>query len=98
MVDVLEEGEMKKYKIGDRFENKEDKTQYILAQCTYERVALIALTDGNRWAEAVEVNNPRNISSEEFNKITGSIAIKEFKAIDLATTTLSVEKSRTMDK
>ena len=71
--DIMKEIENEKkptYKIGQRFVENDSNDEYILAQVDYFKVCLIALNNGNRYVEPVEVNKPYNITEKEFKKIT----------------------------
>jgi len=54
---------------GDRFEDNEGYER-ILAQTGDNLIALISLSDGNRWEEPVKVVSPSKITNDEMNKIT----------------------------
>lgn len=63
------------YRIGQRFD-KEFST-YLLTQVAAKKVALIELSGGNRYREAVEVNDVCRITSDELRNILG-FAYQEF--------------------
>ena len=48
---------------------------YLLAHCGSCNMVLISMDDGNCWAFPVMVNNPRDITQDEFNKITDGFAV-----------------------
>ena len=56
------------YKTGSRF--KVAGENYILAQVGHAELALVCLTDGNRWAESVDVDNPQKVTEDEMSQIT----------------------------
>jgi len=56
------------YSIGQLFVGY-GKDGYLLAQVDSYKVGLICLSDGNRWADPVEVFDPYNITEEELEKI-----------------------------
>lgn len=63
------------HKIGNRYSIKtswDEKAEYILARITFDKVALISLKDGNRWAEPVEVRDATNLTSQEFAGVCGT--------------------------
>lgn len=49
-------------------------TEYILANAGVNAIALINLSNGNRYADSVRVNRTFDISKDEWNKITGGDA------------------------
>ncbi len=56
--------------IGSRWGRSDE--EYILAQVGCHQVALIELSSGNRWADAIEVDYISKISSDEWTTIQGS--------------------------
>ena len=68
------------YKVGMRFicedstwNDNYQEEEYILARINENEVLLISLYDGNRWNEAVRVEDDNQITQEEFNKITSVV-------------------------
>lgn len=57
---------------GQYYENIENGEKYILASIASNTVALISLTDGNRYMEGVIVKSLNDITSEEFDMIRGN--------------------------
>jgi hypothetical protein len=55
------------YKIGDRFKYSSDI--YLLCQTGNSMVSLVDLECGNRWEDAIHVEDINDITKEEFNKI-----------------------------
>lgn len=60
------------YKIGDRFTNISEQTEYILAKVDSAHVTLIQLTTGNRWGDYIKVEDIFNVTSQEFISLTGT--------------------------
>ena len=58
---------MTKHAIGNRYTRYGG--EYILALVNNTQVALIGLLTGNRWIDAVEINDIYDITAEEFLKI-----------------------------
>lgn len=59
------------YKIGQRFSvSPYHDTIYILIATNLNEVLLANLTCGNRWSDAIKVNDYYRISEEEFKQIT----------------------------
>jgi hypothetical protein len=63
----------------DRGDNR-----YMLVQPDRCAMALVSMQDGNRWKEPVMVLNPLNISTAEWNKITGGKGEETFTPIEVA--------------
>jgi hypothetical protein len=63
------------YRRGQKF-NQAGET-YILASCDAETMALISVRDGNRWTDAVKVDNINRITDVEFMAICESTQFKE---------------------
>lgn len=55
------------YKCGQRF--RLDSEIYILAQTEQKKVALISLSNGNRWTDPISVWNVNSISQSELQKM-----------------------------
>jgi hypothetical protein len=46
-----------------------DGEPYLLVQASYKNCTLVALSGGNRWNEGIEVEQPLDITPDEFAKI-----------------------------
>ena len=57
------------YSIGDIFVSAENGN-YMLVMITSSEVCLVRMSDGNRWTEVLKVNNPYNITKEEFKSLS----------------------------
>ena len=57
---------------GQYYKKIDNGEKYILATVAYNTVALISLTDGNRYMEGVTVKSLHDITSEEFEMIRGN--------------------------
>ena len=59
------------YSIGQRFHYTGGSfdESYILAQVGFKQVALIGLTEGNRWMDPVKVEHVNEITEAEFEAI-----------------------------
>lgn len=58
------------YKCGQRFRNKENEKEYILASCGHHLVSLINLSSGHYYYGPTIVKSKLKITEEEFNEIT----------------------------
>lgn len=67
------------YKVGQSFSSK-DGREFILSQTSAGKVSLISLTvggdAGNRYKDAISVDNILKISSNEFKNITGNLELE----------------------
>ena len=57
------------YKSGDIFVS-ENNVSFMLAVISSHEVCLVRMSDGNRWTEVLKVNNPYNITKEEFKSLS----------------------------
>ena len=58
------------YSIGQKFHyTGQFEEDYILAQVGFKQVALIRLTEGNRWMDPVKVEHVDEITEAEFEAI-----------------------------
>lgn len=70
--------EAETYSIGQYFIGKYTKDIYMLARIGgNDDVALIDIIHGNRWASAITVSNMKNITKQEFNKISDEATFKK---------------------
>jgi hypothetical protein len=65
---------MKTRIVGQKIKTPEGK--YIIAQVEANKVCLISLINGNRWADPIEVKNIGSITEEEFIKMSGELCLK----------------------
>lgn len=60
----------KLYMIGQTFKRGSNKEEYVLAQVSFGKCAMVSLLDGNRWEEGVKVDDAFAITEKEFKKIS----------------------------
>jgi Lhr-like helicase len=63
-------GKVRFYKRGQRF--RIDGNTYILAQIDGNKISLINLTTGNRWADPFKTSDGLDIPYDELQKLIGS--------------------------
>lgn len=69
------------YSIGDIFVDGKNKA-YMLVSPSASLVCLVQISDGNRWVDASVVNDPHEITSEEFKRIVSSLTLTKVKRVD----------------
>lgn len=57
------------YSVGQRFKTTYDE-EYILAQVDLRKVTMISLSNGNRYEDPIDVDDPQRITREDLNKIS----------------------------
>lgn len=67
-----------KIKVGQKFWIKiiGQRTRYVLAQVKCSQVALINISDGNRWHDPVPVDDIYNVSEDEWEAISSGARIE----------------------
>lgn len=78
---ITVEREGSPYSIGDIFVDEKNKA-YMLVSPSTNFVCLVQISDGNRWVDALVVNDPREITSEEFKRIVSSLTLTKVKRAD----------------
>lgn len=80
---ITVERESSPYSIGDIFVDEKKKNKaYMLVSPSTCSVCLVQLSDGNRWVDALVVNDPRELTAEEFKRIISSLTLTKVKRAD----------------
>ena len=66
------------YNSGDIFVS-EDNTGFMLAVIGPHRAFLVRMSDGNRWTEAIKVEDVDNITKEEFKSLSPDLNLTKVR-------------------
>lgn len=66
------------YNRGDIFVSQ-DNTVFMLAVISSHRACLVRMSDGNRWTEAIQVEDVDNITKEEFKSLSPDLNLTKVR-------------------